>query len=92
MVLIERRRRVHSVSGSYMRGLTFRSRSGLWFVVVFTVFPSKCLDTVPKLATTSSLHTICSLLFSSHPIFRSCWASATEGIVHCMCLIVTGAS
>lgn len=91
MFLIERRGRVDSFSGSYMRVRIFRSRSGLGFVVVFTVFPSRCLDTVPKLATTSSLHTVYSLLFTRHPIFRSCWVSATDGIVQCTCLLVTGA-
>lgn len=88
---MEHRGRVRSISGLYMRVPIFRSRSGLGFTVVFTVFPSKCLDTVPKLATTSSLHTVYSLLFISHPIFRSCWASTTDGIVQCTCLLVTGA-
>ena len=90
MSLIEHRGRVRSISGLYMRVPVFRSRSGLGFVVVFTVFPSQCLDTVPKLPTTSSLHTVYSLLFISNPIFRSCWASATDGIVQCTCLLVTG--
>jgi len=83
MFLIEHRGRVHSISDSYMRVPIFSSRSGVVFVVVFTVFPSKYLDTVPKLATTSSLHTV-----YSHPIFRSSWASATDGIVQCVCVLV----
>jgi len=48
MFLTEHRVRVRSISGSYMRVPIFRSRSGLGFVVVFTVFPSECLDT-PKI-------------------------------------------